>query len=85
MQKTSNLNNTEPDRCVWATELAVFTVFVHNELVQKQMLLSMWKRLLIFENMIKDKKNLAVKEIFLSLSLLSPSLPLFIYLSNVQL
>ncbi len=35
MQKTSNLNNTEPDRCVWATELAVFTVFAHNELVQK--------------------------------------------------
>lgn len=83
MQKTSNLNNTEPDRCVWATELAVFTVFVHNELVQKQMLLSMWKRLLIFENMIKDKKYLAVKEIFLSLS--PVSLPLFIYLSNVQL
>jgi len=64
-------------------KLAVFTVFVRNELVQKQMLLSMWKRLLIFENMIKDMKNLAAKEIFLSLS--PVSLPLFIYLSNVQL
>ncbi len=81
MQKTSNLNNTEPDSCVWATELAVFTVFAHNELAQKANVTCLCgKGLSIFENMIKDKKNLAAKMIFY-LSLLC--LP--IHLSNVQL
>ncbi len=48
MKKTSNLNNTEPDSCVWATELAVFTVFAHNELVQKQMLLVFVEKIVDF-------------------------------------